>query len=49
MVKKYGWQLLDIEDSGNPILEVDCVFKGKTEFPRPFNETNADWEYDEDG
>jgi hypothetical protein len=47
MEDRYGWKLLDIEDIGNDILEVDCVFEGKTEFPRPFNETDADWECDE--
>lgn len=44
MEDKYGWKLLDVEETGNRVLEVDCVFEGKTEFPRPFNETDADWE-----
>jgi hypothetical protein len=44
MEDKYGWKLLDVEETGNSLLEVDCVFEGKTEFPRPFNETDADWE-----
>jgi hypothetical protein len=34
MQKKYGWKLIDIEEIENKnIFEVDCVFKGKTEFP----------------
>ena len=48
MAKRNGWDLVDIEPSGNKILPVDCVFDGKTEFPRPFHETDADWETDED-
>ncbi|HAG81820.1 MAG TPA: hypothetical protein DCL61_11785 [Cyanobacteria bacterium UBA12227] len=48
MAKRNGWDLVDIEPSGNRTLPVDCVFDGKTEFPRPFNETDADWEIDED-
>jgi hypothetical protein len=35
---KYGWELVKIEDTGDPILPKDCVFRGKTEFPKPFNE-----------
>jgi hypothetical protein len=33
MERKYGWKLIGIEriDSGG--LQVDCIFKGKTEFP----------------
>ncbi|NEP33883.1 hypothetical protein [Moorena sp. SIO3B2] len=34
--QKYGWQLVDIEETGNPVLEVDCVFEGKTEFPKSY-------------
>ncbi len=47
MAKRNGWELIDIEPSGNRILPVDCVFDGQTEFPRPFNETDADWELEE--
>ncbi|MGB7056279.1 MAG: hypothetical protein WBD58_01105 [Geitlerinemataceae cyanobacterium] len=48
MAKRNDWDLVDIEPSGDSILPVDCVFDGKTEFPRPFNETDADWETEED-
>lgn len=48
MENKYGWKLLDVEETDNSFMEADCVFEGKTEFPRPFNETDVDWETDED-
>ncbi|MEG4281660.1 hypothetical protein QUB68_00915 [Microcoleus sp. A006_D1] len=39
MQKKYGWKLIDIEEIENKnIFEVDCVFKGKTEFPNYLEE-----------
>jgi len=39
MQKKYGWKLIDIEEIDNKyIFEVDCVFKGKTEFPNYLEE-----------
>jgi hypothetical protein len=41
MEKKYGWELIDIEELPpltNQVFEVDCVFRGKTEFPKPFYE-----------
>lgn len=47
MANRQGWTLVDVEElppSPNQIFNVDCVFQGKTEFPRPFNETDADWE-----
>ena len=44
MESSYGWKLVDVEDTGDSILEADCVFEGKTEFPRSFNETDDDWE-----
>jgi len=25
IAQKYGWQLVDVEETGNPVLEVDCV------------------------
>ncbi len=31
--KKYGWRLLRLEPTKDKILKVDCIFKGKTEFP----------------
>jgi hypothetical protein len=45
MARRNGWQLVDVEElpqSKNPIFAVDCVFKGKTEFPKDFNETERD-------
>jgi|GEM_PF-393389 hypothetical protein len=39
MEKKYGWELIKIEElplSINQVFEVDCVFLGKTEFPKSF-------------
>ncbi|AMW27571.1 MULTISPECIES: hypothetical protein [Arthrospira] len=42
MERKYGWNLVRIEVTSDPILEVDCVFLGKTEFPRPYNETDKE-------
>jgi hypothetical protein len=36
MAEKYGWQLVDVEKTGDPILEVDCVFEGKPEFPQSY-------------
>lgn len=42
MAERYGWQLVDIEESGNPILEVDCVFVGETEFPKSYYDTEKE-------
>ena len=37
MRKKYGWNLIRVElTPQHPILKVDCVFEGKTEFPKSF-------------
>jgi hypothetical protein len=36
MSDKYGWKLIDVEQTGNPILSVDCVFEGDTNFPKSF-------------
>jgi hypothetical protein len=45
MAKNYGWQLKRVEKIHNSsIFKHDCVFAGKTAFPRSFNETEADWE-----
>ncbi len=33
MAKKYGWKLLRIEITQAPVLKVDCIFEGETEFP----------------
>ncbi|HLP90285.1 MAG TPA: hypothetical protein VK184_17070 [Nostocaceae cyanobacterium] len=42
MAKKYGWQLVDIEETDNKILPVDCVFDGKTEFPASYYNTEEE-------
>ncbi len=42
MEKKYGWQLLDVELISGNLLKVDCVFKGKTEFPKSFYDTQQE-------
>ena len=39
MAEKYGWQLVDVEQTGDPILPVDCVFEGETEFPNYHEES----------
>jgi hypothetical protein len=33
MARRNGWELIDVDETGVEILEADCVFKGKTEFP----------------
>ncbi len=38
MEQKYGWKLTDIEETNDPILEVDCVFEGNVEFPKHYTE-----------
>jgi hypothetical protein len=42
MAEKYSWQLVDVEKTGDPILEVDCVFEGKTEFPKSYYDTKQE-------
>lgn len=44
MEANYGWKLVDVEETDDSTLEADCVFEGKTGFPRSFNETDDDWE-----
>jgi hypothetical protein len=39
---RYKWNLRRSEQTSDPILPVDCVFEGKTEFPKPFNELAED-------
>jgi hypothetical protein len=34
MANKYGWKLDSYEENGTSILKVDCIFKGKAEFPK---------------
>lgn len=37
MSRKYGWKLKRVElNPDNSVLKVDCVFEGKTEFPKSF-------------
>lgn len=42
MSEKYGWKLVDTEETGNDILPVDCVFDGKTEFPQSYYDTDEE-------
>ena len=41
MQEKYGWKLIEIEKIDGPILKVDCVFQGKTEFPDWYKELES--------
>lgn len=38
MEKKYRWQLLRVERTGDSVLKVDCIFAGETEFPKHHSE-----------
>lgn len=45
MERKYSWELIAIEElppSINQVFEVDCVFRGKTEFPKTFYEKDEE-------
>jgi len=43
MEEKYGWTLVETERLDNdPIFEVDCVFDGKTEFPKSYYDTDRE-------
>ncbi|MBD2313301.1 hypothetical protein H6G20_16665 [Desertifilum sp. FACHB-1129] len=42
MERKYGWNLVRIEETNDPILEVDCVFAGQTEFPQSYYDTDRE-------
>jgi hypothetical protein len=42
MAEKYGWILVDVEETGNAVLEVDCVFEGTTEFPKSYYDTESE-------
>jgi hypothetical protein len=33
MEDKYGWKLKNVEETGNSMLSVDCIFDGYCEFP----------------
>lgn len=49
MESKYGWELKRIEvlpETPNPVFEVDCVFEGKTEFPKSYQDTDKEEEND---
>ncbi|MEZ2225083.1 MAG: hypothetical protein ACBR50_02215 [Microcoleus sp.] len=37
------WRLKRIEKLQGDILKADCVFEGKTEFPKPFHEHYERW------
>jgi hypothetical protein len=36
MADRNGWKLVDVEETGNSALPVDCVFEGETEFPSSY-------------
>jgi hypothetical protein len=42
MADKYGWELLRVEPTDNDILQVDCVFEEKTQFPNYHEESEDD-------
>ncbi|NJM66178.1 MAG: hypothetical protein HC851_11255 [Acaryochloris sp. RU_4_1] len=43
MSRKYGWALVGVEKTpDDPVLKVDCVFEGKTEFPKPYHENEKE-------
>ena len=42
MASRYDWTLLRVEPTNTRILEFDCVFEGKTEFPSYFQENEDD-------
>jgi hypothetical protein len=42
MERKYGWDLVRVEETADPILEVDCVFEGKAEFPKSYYDTDKE-------
>jgi hypothetical protein len=43
MSRKYGWELIEVEKTPDePIFKVDCVFEGKTEFPKSHNENEEE-------
>lgn len=42
MKKNHGWDLVDIEEISVDAFKVDCVFKGKTEFPKSYHDKEKD-------
>jgi len=40
--KKWLKDTVDTEETDNDILPVDCVFEGKTEFPKSYYNTDTD-------
>ncbi len=36
MAKNQGWKLVRTEKLNQDILDTDCIFKGKTEFPSSY-------------
>lgn len=39
---KYDWNLIRVETTEDPILEVDCVFEGNTDFPKSYYDTDKE-------
>jgi hypothetical protein len=45
MADKYGWDLVGVERTPeDPIFKVDCVFEGKTEFPKSYYDNDQEEE-----
>jgi len=44
MAQKYGWRLVDVEETGDRALPFDCVFDGSTEFPKSYYDTEEERE-----
>ncbi|MBD2776083.1 hypothetical protein [Iningainema tapete] len=42
MAQKYNWRLVDVEETGDSTLPFDCVFDGKTEFPKSYYDTDEE-------
>jgi hypothetical protein len=42
MERNYGWNLVRVEETEDSILDVDCVFEGKTEFPKSYYDTDKE-------
>ncbi|MBD2326066.1 hypothetical protein [Alkalinema sp. FACHB-956] len=40
MAERYGWELVGVEETSDSVLEADCVFAGKTEFPKSYYDTD---------
>lgn len=46
MAERNAWDLVDVEETGNSILPVDCVFEGETEFQKSYYDTDKEEDLD---